>query len=111
MANEPDKAGSHPLPARSYTEVGDILTNLSMLFIATRDRRRLTIRQVAVELGVASSTVSRLESGQAPSVEVAVKVLEWLELDCPTCLTDAHGTAETAPAPFVPADRAFPEEP
>lgn len=106
---EPDKAGGHPLPARSYTEVGDILNNLCALFGAARQRRSLTIRQVAAELVVSSSTVSRLESGQTPSVEVAVKVLEWLELDCSACLADAHGTTEP-PATFVPADQAFPEE-
>jgi hypothetical protein len=87
---QPDKPG-HPLPARSYVEVGDILTNLCTIFGAARQRRNLTTRQAAVQLGVAPSTVSRIETGGYPSVAVIERILGWLEEDCATCKADAHG--------------------
>jgi transcriptional regulator with XRE-family HTH domain len=87
---------THPLPARSYQEVADIVCGLSSLFIAARDRRGLSTRAAARQLDVAPSTVSRLESGSYPSVEVTLRVLEWLEEDCPVCKADAHTTGDPA---------------
>lgn len=109
-AARPQRDPAHPLPSRSFTEVADILENLSTLFGVARDRRHLSIRAAAEQLDVAPSTVARLESGAEPSLGFAVRVLEWLEEDCPTCGADAHGLAdpEQGSEPHAAHDRFIP---
>lgn len=84
------KNHSHPLPARSFQEVADIVTNLSTHVLRARYEQQLSTRALAAQIDVAPSTVSRLESGRYPSVEVTVRVLEWLSSLCPFCESDAH---------------------
>ena len=46
-----------------------------------RKRRNLSLRQVADEIDVSPSTLSRLERGAQPDLETVHKLIEWLELD------------------------------
>lgn len=53
------------------------------------------LRAVAEEIGISSSTLGRLESGQTPHGDTLAAVIRWL-------LTDGPG----APAPGAPAEGA-----
>lgn len=47
----------------------------------TRKQRNLSLRQVADEIDVSPSTLSRLERGAQPDLETVNKLVDWLELD------------------------------
>jgi transcriptional regulator with XRE-family HTH domain len=48
---------------------------------AQREAKGLSWRQAAKEIGVSSSTFSRLSQGKLPDVENFVAILNWLGLD------------------------------
>jgi transcriptional regulator with XRE-family HTH domain len=72
----------------SYTELADLLEQLPLLVREARRARRLTMHQAAEQIGVAASTVMRLEHGEGGDRAVAVLVLRWL---------DRSGSPEPAP--------------
>jgi transcriptional regulator with XRE-family HTH domain len=46
-----------------------------------RKQRNLSLRQVADEIDVSPSTLSRVERGAQPDLETVNRLIDWLELD------------------------------
>ncbi len=61
-----------------YIELADILGQLDVLARSARRMRRLTLRSAATEIGVAPSTLKRIEDGEDCAVSSAMRVLRWL---------------------------------
>lgn len=58
------------------------MTSLVNLGIRLKRRRGVrAIREVAKEIGISHSTLSRLENGKLPDIETFKKVCEWLKID------------------------------
>ncbi|MBU6389173.1 helix-turn-helix domain-containing protein [Patescibacteria group bacterium] len=55
------------------------LEQLSILLKKRRGNRGL--REIAKELGVSHTTLSRIESGKQPDLETFSKLCKWLEID------------------------------
>lgn len=68
----------------SYTELAHVLDNLPLLLKEARRARGLSTRAAAAELGMAPSTVSRLESGHDAALSNTLAVLRWLDTRDPT---------------------------
>lgn len=62
----------------SYGELADLVEHLPLLLREARRQHRLTMKQAGDQIGIASSTVLRLEAGQGAVLETAVAVLRWL---------------------------------
>jgi ribosome-binding protein aMBF1 (putative translation factor) len=62
----------------SYHELAAVLDSLPLLVREARRARRLSLRRAAAEMAVNATTIHRTESGEAPSVTNAVKMLRWL---------------------------------
>lgn len=62
----------------TYAELDDVLRLLPMLARESRRARGWTTRQFGQEVGVSSSTVSRLETGKPVTLDTARAVLRWL---------------------------------
>lgn len=63
---------------RGYTDVAAALTDLPALVTRWRAARGLTLRETAAEMGVAPSTILRIESGKNVSLSNAATMLRWL---------------------------------
>lgn len=63
-----------------YDELADVLANLPLLVREARRARGLSLRAAAKEIGVAFSTITRLEHGEDVVLSNAVVVLRWLDL-------------------------------
>lgn len=62
----------------SYHELAAVLDSLPLLVREARRARRLSLRRAAEQMSVNATTIHRTESGEAPSVPSAVKMLRWL---------------------------------
>lgn len=54
------------------------MNNIGKLLVAYRQKHDVTLRQLAAELEVSTSTVSRLETGKQIDSENCIKVINWL---------------------------------
>lgn len=54
------------------------MNNIGKLLVAYRQKHDVTLRQLAIELDVSPSTVSRLETGKQIDSENCIKVINWL---------------------------------
>ena len=66
------------MTARRTSDVIDVLENLGLTVKAVRLARGKSLRQVAKEAGMASSTVTRIEAGEDCALSNAVALLRWL---------------------------------
>jgi DNA-binding XRE family transcriptional regulator len=77
-----DGAYRHPLSGIDrdlYVRLVNTLCQLGPILQATRARRRLNGRQAAAEIGVAPSTISRVERGTGgASLAAAIAILRWI---------------------------------
>lgn len=55
-----------------------VLNDLPKLLTDARERRDLTYPQAAEEIGVATSTVYKMERGKVMRGDILVKVLAWM---------------------------------
>lgn len=63
----------------SYTELAEVLDVLPILLREARRARGLRMQDVAEQVGVAASTVCRIEAGEGCRLDSAVAVLRWLD--------------------------------
>lgn len=56
-----------------------LMYGLPHLVAASRRRRGLTMHGAAAQIGVAASTITRIEQGHSCDVRVLIRVLAWLE--------------------------------
>lgn len=54
------------------------MNNIGKLLVAYRQKHDVTLRELAVELEVSASTISRLETGKQIDSENCIKVINWL---------------------------------
>lgn len=71
---------SGPGSLRLYGELADVLGLLPLLVREARRARGLTIRAAADEVGLAHSSLHRIEQGEDCRLSSALLVLAWLEL-------------------------------
>jgi ribosome-binding protein aMBF1 (putative translation factor) len=65
--------------SEAYEECADIVNELPELLRTERERRELSYRQVADEMGVSHSAISHWEHrGRQMNTDNAVRVLQWL---------------------------------
>lgn len=62
-----------------------------------RQARRLTWKEVAAEVGLSASTLTRLGQGKYPDVEGLAALLTWLKLPCERFLPHWQAEAKTTP--------------
>lgn len=74
MSNNSDDCELTP-----YSEMAQIISNLAFLVREKRRARRLSMRQVAIEIGINASTIHRLEHGKEVSTANLVSILAWLD--------------------------------
>lgn len=63
----------------SYGEMAQTIVDLPSLVREKRRRRRLSLRAAGDEVGVAASTLSRLEAGEDVAQGVLLALLRWLD--------------------------------
>lgn len=61
-----------------YSDLSAMCAEIPMALRVTRRIRGLTLRAAAVEIGISSATISRIESGQGYTVGHLRAVLRWL---------------------------------
>lgn len=61
-----------------FSALTDALKNMDSTLSNARSLRALTIRDAAREIGVAPSTVFRVEHGGSCTTDVAVAIFRWL---------------------------------
>jgi hypothetical protein len=62
-----------------YAELAYVLDRLPLLLREARRSRRLPLRVAAGEVGVAMSTLHRIENGEDCELSSALAVLRWLD--------------------------------
>lgn len=73
-------------------------TNLETLGDSLRKQRGSKgVRQVALEIGISTATLSRIENGHLPDLETFRRVCEWLGAD-PSSVLGFQNEDSTAPA-------------
>lgn len=83
-----------------YAELADVVGNLPLLLREARRARGLSQRAAATEIGVAFSTVHRIEAGQDCVLSNAVAVLRWLD-QAPARLAGESTETPLMPTPTV----------
>ena len=63
----------------TFHDLADILDGLPLLMREARRARRMTPKEVADEIGIASTTVWRLEKGQGCTLKNASAILRWFD--------------------------------
>ena len=63
----------------TYTQLVDVLDKLPLILREARRQRRMSLRQVASEVGCSFSTVDRIEKGNGGNLSNAVLILLWLD--------------------------------
>jgi len=63
----------------TYAEIVDVLNVLPMIVREARRQHRLSLRQMAAEVGCSFSTIARIEDGNDGRVENAILILQWLD--------------------------------
>lgn len=64
------------------TELKALMYDLPLLVAATRRRRRQSVRAAAAKVGVASSTMFRIESSKGDcDVHTLILILRWIETE------------------------------
>ncbi|MFD0887187.1 multiprotein-bridging factor 1 family protein [Streptosporangium algeriense] len=63
----------------SYSELAQVLTALPLLVREARRARHLSQKRASEEIGVAISTISRIESGEGLHVASVLPILRWLD--------------------------------
>jgi transcriptional regulator with XRE-family HTH domain len=64
---------------------------------AKRDARELSWRQLAKEVGVSASTMTRLANGQRPDVDAFAALVQWLGQPADSFLVSADATPAEEP--------------
>lgn len=70
---------------------------LGAMLKARRRAKRLSLRDLAAEIGVSLNTLSRVERGHVPDLKNFQRIVDWLEVPAETFLeptTDAASTPE-----------------
>lgn len=67
----------------TYTQLADLLDSLPLLLREQRRQHGLTMKQAGDQIGIAASTVLRLEAGQGAVLDTVVSVLRWLDRTTP----------------------------
>jgi ribosome-binding protein aMBF1 (putative translation factor) len=62
-----------------YAELAEVIGSLPLLLREARRQRRLSIRAAGREMGIAFSTVDRIERGEDCALSNAMAVLRWLD--------------------------------
>ena len=55
--------------------------NLALLARLMKAKRREPMRSLAKKIGVSYPTISRIENGKTPTLEVFERLCDWLEVD------------------------------
>ncbi|MGD0165907.1 MAG: helix-turn-helix transcriptional regulator [Gaiellaceae bacterium] len=63
----------------------------------TRKQRGLSLRDVAEEIGVSPSTLSRVERGAAPDLATLNKLIDWLGIDRSAVFHSRPAAPKTVP--------------
>jgi transcriptional regulator with XRE-family HTH domain len=75
------------------------VTKLYAALDEARAARGLSWRQLAAEIGVSPSLLSRLGNGLRPDVDSFVTLVRWLEMSADDFMTDDAGTLHAAKQP------------
>ena len=62
-----------------YGEMATLMESLPFLLREARRARHLSLRKAGLSLGMAGTTILRIESGEDTSVSNAVAIFRWLE--------------------------------
>jgi transcriptional regulator with XRE-family HTH domain len=81
---------------------------LSDMIRSKRGERGL--RDIAKEIDVSSSTLSRIEQGNLPDIETYVKLCRWLEVSTEFFTDSAEDTTEKKIVAHLRADKALSKE-
>ncbi|MFF5537296.1 helix-turn-helix domain-containing protein [Streptomyces cinerochromogenes] len=68
--------------------------NVSALYAAldaARTKKELSWRQLAAEVGVSPSTMTRMANGNRPDVDAFLALVQWLGIPAETFMTDPEG--------------------
>jgi len=68
------------------------------------------LREIAKEIDVSSSTLSRIEQGNLPDIETYVKLCRWLEVSTEFFTENAEDTTEKKIVAHLRADKALSKE-
>jgi transcriptional regulator with XRE-family HTH domain len=61
-----------------YSAMVATLVDLPDIVSARRERRQLSLREAAAEIGISHTTLARVEQGSTCSIENLIRILEWL---------------------------------
>lgn len=70
--------GVSPDERHIFTAAANVLEDLPRWLAATRFDRRMTLGDVADEIGISIPAVSRAERGHNSNTDTTVKILRWL---------------------------------
>lgn len=76
------------------------LSSFIAMFKTKRGERGL--REIAQEIGeISASTLSRLENGKAPEMEVFLRICDWMQIDPSTFLTTSAREEQEVNTPEI----------
>lgn len=81
----------------TYAEMADVLESLPLLLREARRSRQLTMRGAATQIGVAYSTVHRIEATDDSRLSSVIPVLRWLAAPSPVAAGDPYQRTERTP--------------
>ncbi|MFG1804867.1 helix-turn-helix domain-containing protein [Streptomyces sp. NPDC049040] len=81
--------------ARTHINVAALYAALDV----ARTARRLSWRQLAAEVGVSPSTMTRLANGNRPDVDAFAALVRWLRAPAESFMIDSEGTERAAAEP------------
>jgi transcriptional regulator with XRE-family HTH domain len=67
----------------TYSELAEVIDSLPLLVRERRRQMRLSVRAAAAEVGVAPSTLSRVENGAGYDSGSLTAILRWLDSTTP----------------------------
>jgi DNA-binding XRE family transcriptional regulator len=75
-----DQHPPDPNELTGWADIADTLTQLPVIIRAHRRTRNLSLRQAARQVGVAASSIARIEAGDdLPNADTLIKLIRWLD--------------------------------
>ncbi|MCD7962588.1 MAG: helix-turn-helix domain-containing protein [Rikenellaceae bacterium] len=72
-------------------------------------RGKIGLRQLATEIGISASTLSRVEQGNLPDIDTYIKLCEWLEVSTDYFTTNTiNQDTQNEVVAFLRADKTLP---
>lgn len=95
---------------RRKTSMSNSLDTLKFSEMIKSKRGKTGLRQLAAEIGVSASTLSRVEQGNLPDIDTYIKLCEWLEVSTDYFTTkSAVQDVQSDVVAYLRADKTLPQ--